>query len=94
MQSAVVSDLDDVNTLDETAGYLKISPDALARLARARKIGTLKQGRALTFTRAAILEYIEGNATPAIAPNPHGLTDRAWARIQREGGKTKSGESG
>ncbi|MCU1440005.1 MAG: DNA-binding protein [Rhodoglobus sp.] len=76
--------LEDINTLEQTAEYLKITPTVLIGLARAGKIGALKQGRVWTFPRTAIAEYIEANTTPMRPANPFGLTDRSWQRLQRE----------
>lgn len=74
--------LHDVNSLDEAAAYLRVPPSALARLARAGKIGSLKTGKTRTFPRECLEAYVAENTTPATPPNPHGLTDRAAARIR------------
>lgn len=73
--------LNDVNTLEETADYLRIKPDLLARLARRKEIASLKQGLHLTFTREGIEEYKKTHETPALAPNPFGLSPRSAARL-------------
>ena len=77
--------LEEVNTLDEAAAYLKITPAALRRLTTgpAPKIGFLKSGRALTFPRAAVEAYIEAHTVSAAPPNPFGLTDGAMRRVRR-----------
>lgn len=77
--------LDDVSTLNEAAAYLKVSPKALANLARAGKIGSLKQGRERTFPRAVIDAYVTANTVEATPPNPHGLTDAALSRVRKGG---------
>lgn len=74
--------LDDVSTLDETATYLRITPATLARLARAQKIGSIKQGRTRTFPRAAVEAYVVENTETVLPPNPHGLTDQALRRVR------------
>ena len=80
-----MSVLEEVNTLDEAAAYLKITPAALRRLATgpSPKIGSLKQGRALTFPRAVIEAYIEAHTINAAPANPFGLTDAAMRRVRR-----------
>lgn len=75
--------LDDVNSLQEAADYLRITPEALVRLARSQKIGAMKQGRSWTFPRAAIEDYVTAHTTPARPANPHGLTDRSLANLRR-----------
>ena len=78
--------LKDISTLEEAAAYLRIAPQALRRLTfgPTPKIGFLKQGRILTFPRAAIEAYVEANMTLAAPPNPHGLTDASLRRIRRK----------
>jgi len=78
-------ELDDMNTADQAAKYLKLAPEKLKRLARAREIGHVKAGRTYLFSREAIQEWLRRNsreAKPEIS-NPYGLTDRAWQNIQR-----------
>lgn len=80
-----MSALEDVNTLEEAAAYLKIDPAALRRLATGPKpkIGSLKQGRALTFPREVIEAYIEEHTVKAAPGNPFGLTDASLRRVRR-----------
>lgn len=78
-----MSDLDDVNTVEQTAAYLKIEVQALRRFANAGKIGSLKQGRTLTFTREAIEAYVESNTKLAAPANPWALTDASLRKIRR-----------
>lgn len=75
--------LQDVNSLEETAEYLRISPTVLKNLARSQKIGSLKQGRAITFPRKVIEAYIAGNTIEQAGPNPWGLTDASLRRSRR-----------
>lgn len=75
--------LEDVNSLDQTAAYLKVTPKVLGNMARARKIGSLKQGMVRVFPRAVIEAYVEANTIPATPPNPHGLTDAALRRVTK-----------
>lgn len=72
-------------TLEETAAYLRITPDLLRRLASGPtpKIGSMRQGRRLTFPAEVIDAYVTANTTAAAPPNPHGLTDGAWRNVQR-----------
>jgi hypothetical protein len=80
-----MSTLDDVNSLLETADYLKMTTRKLASLAtgRAPKIGSIKQGRTRTFPRSAIEAYIEANTIAPGPSNPHGLTDGALRNLNR-----------
>ena len=80
--------LDDVNTVDEAAAYLKVQPAALVRLARTHKISYLKSGRALTFTRDALEAYTKAHEVPAVAANPFGLTDASTKRVRAVKGKS------
>ncbi|MFK4482539.1 excisionase family DNA binding protein [Curtobacterium sp. AB7] len=78
--------LDDMNTADQAAEYLKLTPEKLKQLARAREIGYVKAGRSYLFSREAIQEWVRRNSLEAKpeTPNPWGLTDRALKR-QRDG---------
>jgi excisionase family DNA binding protein len=77
--------LNDVSTLEEAAAYLRIAPQTLRRmtLGPTPKIGFLKQGRTLTFPRAALEQYVEDNTRAATPPNPFGLTDASLRRVRR-----------
>jgi excisionase family DNA binding protein len=79
-------DLDDMNTADQAAEYLKLTPEKLKRLARAREIAYVKAGRSYLFSRGAILDWVRRNSREAKPdlPNPWGLTERALQR-QRDG---------
>ena len=77
-----VNTLEDVNSQDATAAYLKIEPEKLRRLVNQKRIACLKQGNRLTFPRAAILTYVEANTIAATPPNMHGLTDASARRIR------------
>jgi excisionase family DNA binding protein len=71
-------ELEDYNTADETAAYLKLDADKLKRLARANKIGHIKTGRSYIFPRNAIEQWAEENMNAKAEPaNPFGLTERA-----------------
>lgn len=78
-----MSALEDINSAEQTADYLKISVDALKRLAYQKKIGSLKQGRTLTFPRAVVEAYVEANVSPATPANPFGLTDASLRRVRK-----------
>ena len=80
--------LDDVNSIEEAAAYLRVQPAALVRLARTHKIAFLKSGRALTFTREALEAYRTVHEVPAVAANPFGLTDASTRRMRAAKGKT------
>lgn len=69
-----MNSLEEINSLDQVADYLHITPDALARLKNAGKIGYLKIGRTVTFPRAAVEAYVLANTVEAaLPPNPWGL---------------------
>ena len=80
-----MSELDDINTLEQAAAYLKIEPTKLRRLVNQWKIAFLKQGHRLTFPRVALEAYVQTNTTnlPAPPPNPWGLTPGALRNVQR-----------
>jgi excisionase family DNA binding protein len=77
--------LDDVNSIEQAAAYLKIDEAQLRRLVAAQKIGSLKSGRTVTFPRAAIEAYVEKYQTAALPGNPNGLTDASWRRVSKAG---------
>ena len=76
--------LEDVSSVDEVARFLKIDPDKLKRLARAKRIGHIRAGRQYLFPREAVECYVRDNTVEAmpLSTNPHGLTDSAYRRLQ------------
>ena len=78
-----MSELQDVNSLEETADYLGVSVTVLRRMARDHKIGFLRIGRSYVFPREVIRAYVEGNTIKQSPPNPHGLTDGALRNLNR-----------
>ena len=82
--------LADISSLDETAAYLCITPKALLALHRNRKIGSLKQGHAVTFPRASVEAYVALNTVAAAPANPHGLTDRSLANVRKNAATRKA----
>lgn len=78
-------DLEDMNTADQAAEYLKLSADKLKVLARRGDIGHIRVGRSYLFSRAAIEEWVQRNTKTARVPvtPPHGLTEGAWRNLQR-----------
>jgi excisionase family DNA binding protein len=77
-----MTSLDDVNTLDETAAYLKLTPAKVLQLARSQKLAAIKEGRVWIFPRAAVVAYVESHTTAATPTNSWGLTDRSLRRIR------------
>jgi excisionase family DNA binding protein len=77
-----VTVLDDINTLEQTAEYLKLTEYQVKQLAYKGKLGYIKAGRTRTFPREAIEAYVTQNTVAPKPPNPHGLTDAAWRRVQ------------
>ncbi|TFD27999.1 helix-turn-helix domain-containing protein [Cryobacterium cryoconiti] len=80
-----MSELEDINTLEQAAAYLKIEPTKLRRLVHQRTIAFLKQGHTLTFPRAALQAYVQTNTTnlPTPPPNPWGLTPGALRTVYK-----------
>lgn len=74
--------LEDVNSLDTTAEYLKLSPQKLVRLARTLRIGHVKDGHDYTFTRAHVDAYVKAHTVDPLPANPHGLTAASTRRIR------------
>jgi len=75
--------LNDINSLEETAAYLKIdNPDILRRMARAKKIGFIKQGAKYVFPRDVVLTYIEKNTVTQTMPHPSGMTESSLKRLR------------
>jgi len=78
-----VTQLNDVNSLDEAAAYLRLTPTKLRELARTKRIGSLKEGRTWLFTREVITRYLADNTQEQAAPNPWGLTNASLRRVRR-----------
>jgi hypothetical protein len=68
-------DLDDVNDLETSAKYLRISPDALKALVRKKRIAALTYSHHKLFTRETLIAFLKANETPAAAANEWGLTE-------------------
>ena len=77
-----MSSLDDVNTVDQVAAYLKITPAKVTRLRYEHKIGFLKNGNVVTYPREAIEAYVKANTTDAAPANPHGLSNAGLSRMR------------
>ncbi|WP_165791116.1 helix-turn-helix domain-containing protein [Cryobacterium zongtaii] len=78
-----MTSLDDVNSMEQAAAYLKVDEAKIRRLVYQQKIGCLKSGRALTFPRAALEAYVERYQTAALPANPHGLSDAGLRRVRQ-----------
>ena len=79
-----MTNLDDINSLKETAAYLRITPNVLVNMARQGKIGSLKIGRTWTFPRAEIEAFVDSQIVRARPQaDPHGLTPRARQNLRR-----------
>jgi excisionase family DNA binding protein len=52
-------------TVEEVAGFLRKNPNKIRYLARAGKIGCVRDGRTITFHRQDIMRYIRANHRPA-----------------------------
>jgi excisionase family DNA binding protein len=77
-----MSALEDVNTLEQAAAYLKLAPAKVTRLRGEHKIGFIKQGNTVTYPREALEAFVKANQIAASPPNPHGLSDSSLARIR------------
>ena len=78
---SALTELAGVNSLEETAAFLKITPAKLKRYAQARKIAHNKQGVTYTFTAEDVDAYVKANRTPATPANPWGFTDASARRL-------------
>lgn len=65
--------LADVNTIDETAAYLRLKPSKVAEMLRSKKLAGIKEGRTWIVPREAITTYLARNA-PAL-PAGHAPTE-------------------
>lgn len=76
--------LEEVNSVAETAAYLKLTEQKVAELLRNRKLAGIKEGRTWIVPRAAIEAYIERNVTQVATPepNPWGLSERSLRRVK------------
>lgn len=61
-------ELDDVNSVEQVAAYLKLSERKVAELARTRRLAAIREGRIWIFPRAAVLDYIEKHTRAAVPP--------------------------
>lgn len=77
-----VSVLEEVNSLESTAEYLKLSPRKVRNLANSKQLGHIREGQTLTFPRDAIEAYKEAHTIAAIPVAPHGLTRSAARRVR------------
>jgi excisionase family DNA binding protein len=74
--------LDAINSIEETAAFLKLTEYQVKQLAYNGKLGYIKSGRTRTFPREAIEAYVEANKVAPTPPNPHGLTDSSLRRVR------------
>lgn len=75
-------ELAEVNSLEETAEYLRITPNVLVNMARQGKIGSLKIGRTWTFPRTDVEAFVEKNRRQADAANAWNLTPSSLRRVR------------
>lgn len=82
----IMSELEEVFTLEETAAKLKTEPKTLESLTRGLtpKIGFLRTGRVKTFPASAIQAYIDAYKVDAAPPNPYGVSDGALRNLNRQ----------
>jgi excisionase family DNA binding protein len=78
-----MSELEDINSFEQTGEYLKISAQQVRQLTYNGKLGFVKSGRTRTIPREAIEAFVAANTIQATPPPPHGLTRRSWQNLQR-----------
>lgn len=73
-----------MSTADQAAEYLKLTPEKLKRLARARAIGHVRAGRSYLFPRHALETYVLENTVEPLpsSVNPWGISDRSLRRLR------------
>jgi len=69
-------------SVEEAAEFLSYTPEKLQRIARRKLIAHSRDGRTVTFTLAALVEYRDRLTIAALPPNPHGLTNAAAKRVR------------
>ncbi|WIB25860.1 helix-turn-helix domain-containing protein [Curtobacterium sp. MCSS17_015] len=79
-----MSNLQDMNTADEAAEYLRLTPDKLKRMARSKQIGHIRVGRDYIFPRDAIELWKTNNTVePLPTTNPWGISDSSLRRLRQ-----------
>lgn len=79
-----MSDLQDMNTADEAADYLRLTPDKLKAMARAKQIGHIRNGRSYIFPRESIERWkTEHTIEPLPTTNPWGISDSSLRRLRQ-----------
>lgn len=79
-----MSDLQDMNTADEAAEYLRLKPEKLKQLARTKQIGHIRSGRTYIFPREAIVKWkTDHTVEPIPAANPWGISDSSLRRLRQ-----------
>lgn len=86
-------ELEDVNSLEQAAEYLKVTPEKLRRMARAKELGHIKTGRQYLFPREALEIYVKEHTVERLPPsvNPWGISDRSLRRLQEQDRKNRWG---
>lgn len=81
-----MDDLDDVNSLERAADYLKVTPEKLRRMARAKELSYIKTGRQYLFPREALETYVKEHTVERLPPsvNPWGISDRSLRRLREQ----------
>ena len=79
-----MSDLQDMNTADEAADYLRLTPDKVKRMARAKQIGHIRSGRDYIFPRESIEDWKKQHTIePLPSTNAWGLSDSSLRRLRQ-----------
>jgi excisionase family DNA binding protein len=79
-------DLEDVNTLEQASEHLKLTPDKLRRMARAKRVEHIRAGRQYLFPREALETYVREHTIPRLpaSVNPWGISDRSSRPLREE----------
>jgi len=79
-------DLEDVNTLEQAAEYLKVTPEKLRRMAHAKLVGHIRAGRQYLFPREAVETYVREHTVDRLpsSVNAWGISDRSLRRLREE----------
>lgn len=61
-----MNDLEDVNSLEQAADYLEVTPEKLRRMARSKRVWHIKSGRQYLFPRIAFEAYVQYQTIDAV----------------------------
>lgn len=81
-----MDNLEDVNSLEQAADYLKVTPEKLRRMARTKQVGHIRSGRQYLFTRSALEAYVKAHTVDPLPTGvpPWGLAESSIRRLRQE----------